>query len=53
MADEGVNALPIVVLHNFGGKKDVMLTVLATWSAALVENGVSPSRCHVYLAADP
>ncbi|KAG8884079.1 mitochondrial escape protein 2 [Tulasnella sp. 331] len=48
MADDGVNALPIVVLHDFGGSKDVMLTVLATWAAALVDNGVA----HVIAVSD-
>lgn len=43
IADDSVKALPVVVLHNFGGKKDVLLTVLSTWAAALVENKASLS----------
>ncbi|KAG9016840.1 mitochondrial escape protein 2 [Tulasnella sp. JGI-2019a] len=48
IADDGINALPIVILHSYGGKKDILLTVLATWAAALVDNGVA----HVIAVSD-
>jgi len=42
--EEDIDALPIVIIRNFAiknaGNREILLTVLADWAAALVDNKV-------------
>jgi hypothetical protein len=48
-SEEDIDALPIVIIRNFAiknaGNREILLTVLADWAAALVDNKVSFLNC--------